>query len=290
MSFQEDIFDDGATIVIDEMEENADSGSGGVDQPRPEVATSSDHQAAGSSSTAQPKKGVQRTLKSYVVWEPMEVMFPKALLIKRIEPLVECKPQEEKEPEPKPQKEKEPEPKPQDEIDLLDDEKIKMLVIEAMMVDHNIAIKSTIKPSGAEPERCLQLLAKFGALPVTATMLKKNPDCVLSMEKMTNYVGAKNNGNITYREKVKFNYQAQQIRDKAARILVHFAQILGINEVPFTPSFQKLVENFQEKTKHLSKKKLYMLTDEADLDADTGTESKKANTANVDHNYAASSN
>lgn len=59
-------------------------------------------------------------------------------------------------------------------------------------------------------------------LKVTPTMLKKNPNCVETMKRLRKYVGNAKAWNMADEERIKFDFQAQQIRTKAEQIYNQF--------------------------------------------------------------------
>lgn len=59
-------------------------------------------------------------------------------------------------------------------------------------------------------------------LSVTSTILKKNPNCVETMKRLRKYVGNAKAWNMDDKEKLQFDFQAQQIRNKAEQIYSRF--------------------------------------------------------------------
>lgn len=53
-------------------------------------------------------------------------------------------------------------------------------------------------------------------------MLKKNPNCVETMKRLRKYVGNTKAWNMPDEERIKFDFYAQQIRNKAEQIYNQF--------------------------------------------------------------------
>lgn len=113
----------------------------------------------------------------------------------------------------------------------------------------NLDIKSSVKLNCADPERCVKLMEQYESkcrgkkngplgqhcgsqlndrilfvldLSVTSTILKKNPNCVETMKRLRKYVGNAKAWNMDDKEKLQFDFQAQQIRNKAEQIYSRF--------------------------------------------------------------------
>uniref|UniRef100_A0A182QDH3 PWWP domain-containing protein n=1 Tax=Anopheles farauti TaxID=69004 RepID=A0A182QDH3_9DIPT len=152
-------------------------------------------------------------------------------------------------------------------FDKIENERLYVLKLERELVELNMEIKSSVKLNSADPERCVQLMEQYEKLAVTPTILKKNPNCVETMKRLRKYVGNAKNWNMDDKEKIQFDFQALQIRQKAEHIYNQFKNILGISDssVPFWEAFRDEVTKFEEATKHLSPEELYLLIDEADV-------------------------
>uniref|UniRef100_A0A182JU58 PWWP domain-containing protein n=1 Tax=Anopheles christyi TaxID=43041 RepID=A0A182JU58_9DIPT len=152
-------------------------------------------------------------------------------------------------------------------FDKIADERLYLLKLERQLVELNLEIKSSVKLNCADPERCVKLMEQYENLSVTSTILKKNPNCVETMKRLRKYVGNAKAWNMDDKEKLKFDFQAQQIRQKAEQIYARFKDILGMTDsrMPFWEWFRQEVTKFEKATKNLSHEDLYLLVDEKDL-------------------------
>lgn len=147
------------------------------------------------------------------------------------------------------------------------DERMYLLSLEKELADLNMEIKASVKLASADPERCYKLMEEYEKLKVTKTMLKKNPNCVETMKRLRKYVGNAKAWKMNEEEKLQFDAQAKQIRQKADQIYNQFKAICQApeNTGPFWEWFNKEVEKFEKATCHLSTKELYMIVDESDI-------------------------
>lgn len=147
------------------------------------------------------------------------------------------------------------------------DERMYLLSLEKEFADLNMEIKASVKLASADPERCYKLMEEYEKLKVTKTMLKKNPNCVETMKRLRKYVGNAKEWKMNEEEKLQFDAQAKQIRQKADQIYNQFKAICQApeNTGPFWEWFNKEVEKFEKATCHLSTKELYMIVDESDI-------------------------
>uniref|UniRef100_A0A182IM62 Uncharacterized protein n=1 Tax=Anopheles atroparvus TaxID=41427 RepID=A0A182IM62_ANOAO len=160
-----------------------------------------------------------------------------------------------------------PPAKKEDIFDSIDGERMYILKLEKELVELNMEIKSSVKLASADPERCVKLMDQYQKLKVTQTILKKNPNCVETMKRLRKYVGNAKAWNMDDNAKIKFDFQAMQIRQKAEQIYNQFKAIFQAPEsnVPFWEWFLKEVAKFEQATKHLSPQELFTLVDEADI-------------------------
>ncbi|XP_041775276.1 hepatoma-derived growth factor-related protein 2-like isoform X1 [Anopheles merus] len=147
------------------------------------------------------------------------------------------------------------------------DERLYLLKLERQLVELNLDIKSSVKLNCADPERCVKLMEQYENLSVTSTILKKNPNCVETMKRLRKYVGNAKAWNMDDKEKLQFDFQAQQIRNKAEQIYSRFKEILGMTDsrMPFWEWFRQEVTKFEEAAKNLTTEELFMLVDEKEL-------------------------
>uniref|UniRef100_A0A182TCF6 Lens epithelium-derived growth factor integrase-binding domain-containing protein n=1 Tax=Anopheles maculatus TaxID=74869 RepID=A0A182TCF6_9DIPT len=171
--------------------------------------------------------------------------------------------------------------KKMDPFEKIADERLYVLKLERQLVELNLEIKSSVKLNGADPERCVKLMEQYENLSVTSTILKKNPNCVETMKRLRKYVGNAKAWKLDDKQKLKFDFQAQQIRQKAEQIYARFKDILGMSdsEKPFWDWFVQEVTKFEQATQHLSQEELYLLVDEKEL-AMTDKPNSNADTAN----------
>ncbi|XP_053665484.1 hepatoma-derived growth factor-related protein 2 [Anopheles marshallii] len=174
--------------------------------------------------------------------------------------------------------------KNQDAFDKLADERLFVLKLERQLVELNLEIKSSVKLNGADPERCVKLMEQYENLTVTPTILKKNPNCVETMKRLRKYVGNAKAWNLDDKQKLKFDFQAQLIRQKAEQIYARFKEILGMSdsEMPFWDWFVQQVNTFERRTQHLTQEQLYLLVDEKELE--------DHNNENINHTTSATHN
>lgn len=152
-------------------------------------------------------------------------------------------------------------------FDKIESERLYFLKLERELVELNLEIKSSLKLNCADPERCVKLMEQYQKLKVTPTILKKNPNCVETLKRLRKYVGNVKAWNMDDKEKLKFDFQAQQIRQKAEQIYNQFKTMFPTpdSNVPFWDWFRDEVAKFEQATKHLTQEELYLLVDEADI-------------------------
>lgn len=161
-------------------------------------------------------------------------------------------------------------------FDKIESERVYFLKLERELVELNLEIKSCVGLAKADPERCVELMEQYQQLKVTPTMLKKNPNCVETMKRLRKYVGNAKAWNMADEERIKFDFQAQQIRTKAEQIYNQFKTMFSVPEgtVPFWEAFGEEVNKFQQRTKHLSQEELFLLVDEADIEQNLNDDEK----------------
>lgn len=177
-------------------------------------------------------------------------------------------------------------PKKANPFDKIESERVYFLKLERELVELNLEIKSCVGLAKADPERCVELMEQYQQLKVTPTMLKKNPNCVETMKRLRKYVGNAKAWNMADEERIKFDFQAQQIRTKAEQIYNQFKTMFAVPEgtVPFWEAFGEEVTKFQQRTKHLSQEELFLLVDEADIEQNLNDDEK--NGCSTDANAA----
>lgn len=171
-------------------------------------------------------------------------------------------------------------------FDKIESERVYFLKLERELVELNLEIKSCVGLAKADPEKCVELMEQYQQLKVTPTMLKKNPNCVETMKRLRKYVGNAKAWNMADEERIKFDFQAQQIRTKAEQIYNQFKTMFSVPEgtVPFWEAFGEEVNKFQQRTKHLSQEELFLLVDEGDIEQNLNDDEK--NGCSTDANSA----
>ncbi|XP_055638325.1 hepatoma-derived growth factor-related protein 2-like [Toxorhynchites rutilus septentrionalis] len=160
-------------------------------------------------------------------------------------------------------------PKKPNYFEKIEGERVYFLRLERELVELNLDIKSCVGLAKADPEKCVELMDRYQKLKVTPTMLKKNPNCVETMKRLRKYVGNAKAWKMVDEERIKFDFQAQQIRTKAEQIYNQFKTMFPVPDgtVPFWEAFCEDVNKFEQATKHLSQEELFLLVDEADIDS-----------------------
>lgn len=178
-------------------------------------------------------------------------------------------------------------------FDKIESERVYFLKLERQLVELNLEIKSCVGLARADPEKCVELMEQYQKLKVTPTMLKKNPNCVETMKRLRKYVGNAKAWNMPDEERIKFDFQAQQIRTKAEQIYGQFKTMFPIPDgtVPFWEAFNEEVNKFELATKHLSQEELFLLVDEADIikteDDKNGTDGNGGTDGTMEENSTA---
>uniref|UniRef100_A0A182F185 PWWP domain-containing protein n=1 Tax=Anopheles albimanus TaxID=7167 RepID=A0A182F185_ANOAL len=152
-------------------------------------------------------------------------------------------------------------------FDNITSERMVLLTRERELVECVLEMKTTVKCTGPNAERCVELLDQFQDLKITPMMLKKNPNCVEVIKKLRFYVGNADAWNMDEKQRVKFDYLAKQIRGKADKIYSQFSVMFPEvdDQVSFWQAFQEIVTKFDLATQHLSPEELYLLVDEAEI-------------------------
>lgn len=176
-----------------------------------------------------------------------------------------------------------PPPKKANPFDKIESERIYFLNLERELVELNLEIKSCVGLARADPEKCVDLMEQYQKLKVTPTMLKKNPNCVETMKRLRKYVGNAKAWNMPDEERIKFDFQAQQIRTKAEQIYNQFKTMFPVPEgtVPFWEAFSDEVNKFEHATKNLSQEELFLLVDEADIKSNPEDADVKVDSSDV---------
>ncbi|XP_058445832.1 hepatoma-derived growth factor-related protein 2-like [Malaya genurostris] len=175
-------------------------------------------------------------------------------------------------------------PKKPNPFDKIESERVYFLKLERELVELNLEIKSCVGLAKADPEKCVDLMEQYQKLKVTPTMLKKNPNCVETMKRLRKYVGNAKAWNMADEERIKFDFQAQQIRSKAEQIYSQFKTMFPVPDgsIPFWEAFCEEVTKFAQATKHLSQEELFLLVDETDLKNSTDNEKNGNSTDDAD--------
>lgn len=171
-------------------------------------------------------------------------------------------------------------PKKANPFDKIESERVYFLKLERELVELNWEIKSCVGLACANPEKCVELMEQYQKLKVTPTMLKKNPNCVETMKRLRKYVGNTKAWNMTDEERIKFDFYAQQIRNKAEQIYNQFKNMFPVSEggASFWEIFCEEISKFEHVTRNLSQEELFLLVDEADIKSNPESTSEENGT------------
>lgn len=144
-----------------------------------------------------------------------------------------------------------------------DDRTFAILHVEGRLLQLDLKIRSSLGLNKAEPEECLNCMDEFSNLPITALMLKKNPEVVETFKRLRRYVGNTLIWNMNDDETKAFNDKAQNIRNKADHI---FNKMKGLFTVPEGKSFWSVfttqLVDFNKVTRKLSQADFYAITED----------------------------
>jgi len=145
--------------------------------------------------------------------------------------------------------------------------KIDLLHTEVDLLDYIHKLRIALRTDHADYERALELLEHIIELQVNALMLKKHQEIVETIKQVTRYTGNAKEWNLNEEETVLHNEKSSQIRRKAEIIFNKFISLFAVSDgKSFDEIFNKEVEDFFTKTKHLACDQIYGLTSDKDYE------------------------
>lgn len=139
--------------------------------------------------------------------------------------------------------------------------KVELLHTEVDLLDYIHKLRIALRTDHADYDQALQLLEQISELQLNALMLKKHEEVVETIKKVTKYIGNLSEWGLSEQETVEHTERAFQIRRKAETVYNKFISLFTVLEgQTFQEVFQKEVEDFYTKTKHLSCDQIYGIT------------------------------
>jgi len=142
-------------------------------------------------------------------------------------------------------------------------ETVDILNTEVDLLDRIHRLRLALRTDRADYDKALEMLKEISELQIYPLMLKKHQEIVETIMKVTKYVGNPQEWNLNEEDAINHTEKASQIRRKADFVLNKFASLFTIpNGQIFEDIFQKEVQEFFIKTKHLACDQIYGLTSE----------------------------
>lgn len=139
--------------------------------------------------------------------------------------------------------------------------KVELLHTEVDLLDYIHKLRIALRTDHADYDKALQLLEQISELQLNALMLKKHEEVVDTIKKVTKYIGNLSEWGLNEQETIEHTEKATQIRRKAETVYNKFISLFTVLEgQTFQEVFQKEVEDFYTKTKHLSCDQIYGIT------------------------------
>lgn len=138
-------------------------------------------------------------------------------------------------------------------------EKLNYLKMEVKLMDLNLNIRKAAMVENADPDACLRHLDELTSIDIRPLMVKKNPEIVDTLKKLTKYVGK----TIDYPEDEAemFRSKAEAIRGKAKELCDKIKSLFEITSgESFSEVFFKVLVQFRKAVKSLSVDNLILLT------------------------------
>lgn len=143
--------------------------------------------------------------------------------------------------------------------------KIDILHTEVDLLDYIHKLRMALRTDHADYEVALVLLENITELQVNALMLKKHQEIVNTIKSLTRYTGNAREWNLNEEETILHNEKSSLIRRKAEVIFNKFISLFTVTDgQSFEEIFNKEVEEFFTKTKHLACDQIYGLTSDKD--------------------------
>lgn len=139
--------------------------------------------------------------------------------------------------------------------------KVELLHTEVDLLDYIHKLRIALRTDHADYDKALQLLEQISELQLNALMLKKHEEVVDTIKKVTKYIGNLNEWDLNEQEVIEHTESATKIRRKAETVYNKFVSLFTVLEgQTFQEVFDKEVEDFYTKTKHLSCDQIYGIT------------------------------
>ncbi|XP_022166574.1 PC4 and SFRS1-interacting protein-like [Myzus persicae] len=143
--------------------------------------------------------------------------------------------------------------------------KIDLLHTECDLLDYIYKLRMALRTDRVDYEVALELLEHIIELQFNALMLKKHQEIVDTIKQVTRYTGNAKEWNLNEEETILHNEKSTIIRRKAEIIFNKFISLFTVSDgQSFDDIFNKEVEDFFTKTKHLSCDQIYGLTSDKD--------------------------
>ncbi|XP_026822063.1 hepatoma-derived growth factor-related protein 2-like [Rhopalosiphum maidis] len=145
--------------------------------------------------------------------------------------------------------------------------KIDLLHTEVDLLDYIHKLRIALRTDHADYEGALDLLEHIIELQINALMLKKHQEIVETIKQVTRYTGNAKEWNLNEEEIVLHEEKSTQIRRKAEIVFNKFISLFTVSDgQSFDEIFNKEVEDFFTKTKHLACDQIYGLTSDKDYE------------------------
>lgn len=143
--------------------------------------------------------------------------------------------------------------------------KIDLLHTEVDLLDYTHKLRLALRTDHADYKEALELLDHIIELQMNALMLKKHQEIVDTIKAVTRYTGNAKEWNLNEEETILHNEKSTLIRRKAEIIFNKFISLFTVSDgQSFEEIFNKEVEDFFTKTKHLACDQIYGLTSDKD--------------------------
>ncbi|BES96996.1 Lens epithelium-derived growth factor (LEDGF) [Nesidiocoris tenuis] len=138
--------------------------------------------------------------------------------------------------------------------------KKRVLDVEYVLVDADVRIRNALSLTNANPKKCLEQLDRIKQAPITALMLKKQPQILRTLRKLKKYVGNATSWNMTAEEIAEFDAQTEIIRTKAKEVINSFKTLFFMSSgVSFWDHFSRELADFNCKTKHMTVEEVFSI-------------------------------
>lgn len=143
--------------------------------------------------------------------------------------------------------------------------KIDLLHTEVDLLDYIHKLRLALRTDHADCDGALELLEHIVELQINALMLKKHQEIVETIKHVTRYTGNAKEWNLSKEETIEHDEKSTLIRRKAEIVFNKFVSLFTVSDgQSFDEIFNKEVEEFFTKTKHLACDQIYGLTSDKD--------------------------